>query len=104
MAPTSWTPGPWKVEREGDVVKLTAPPREPGWGRVEIADLSFGDTGAQRGANSALLALAPELADVLRRIAFEPFGHAEASDREVLDAITALARATLARLHEEASL
>lgn len=35
------------------------------------------------------------LIEALRRIAYEPFGDPEATDREVLDAITAFARANL---------
>ena len=38
--------------------------------------------------------------EALRHIAYEPFGHAEASHAEVLGAITKYARAALARLDE----
>src|SRR5579872_7355737 len=39
----------------------------------------------------------------LYKIAYEPFGDAEASDKEVLDAVTELAKVTLKHVEEPAS-
>lgn len=39
----------------------------------------------------------PSIRDALHRIAYEPFGAADATHKEVLDAITAFARETLAK-------
>lgn len=47
-------------------------------------------------ANAALFAASPKMCALLRKLAYEPIGHAEASAREILDALTAEARSILA--------
>lgn len=52
---------------------------------------------------SACQATIAELVTALERIAFEPQGHAEATADQVLDAVTTIARAALAKAKESAN-
>jgi hypothetical protein len=98
MAETKWTPGPWTVAREGDTVKVMAPPHFPEWDRVEIADLSFGDTLSRRGANAALVAAAPDLYGALGALVREQENYLT---DDATDIALAAARAALARARGE---
>ena len=51
-------------------------------------------------ANVRLMAAAPELLKALNKIAFDQIGHAEASDREMLDEITRMAREAVKKANE----
>lgn len=80
------TKGPWIVE--------------PGvhGARIHTADgEDMVAEGICNASDARLVAAAPELLEALRRIAYEPFGPSDATHEQVLDAITELARAAIAK-------
>jgi hypothetical protein len=48
-------------------------------------------------ANALLISTAPDMLAALETIAFKPIGHADASHKEVLDAVVEIARAVIAK-------
>lgn len=63
-------------------------------------DAQFGFSVLTNGDHSRIMRLilaAPELLEALKRIAFEPIGHPEASHQEVLDGVVHIARAAVAK-------
>lgn len=58
-------------------------------------DRSFAGTYGETEANARLIAAAPRMFDALNRIAYKEFGAADATHRQVLGAITELAREVL---------
>ena len=48
-------------------------------------------------ANALLFRAAPDMREALRKIAFEPHGHPEATHAEVLEAVTQIARDVIAK-------
>lgn len=84
------TAGPWiaRPARTGDEWWVEAPRPDGSLGYLAEC---VGRQEANK-ANARLIAAAPTMFDVLRRIAYEPFGAADATHEQVLDAITALAR------------
>lgn len=85
------TPGPWKGN--GTLIESDAP--------SYIASVNYAGSVEETRANARLIAAAPELLAALERIAYAPFGRAEATHAEVLDDITRLARAALDRVRGE---
>lgn len=89
------TPGPWHItechrDMEPRINASTA------YGEIAVAKVCLFGTPAT-AANARLIRAAPELLEALRKIAFEPFGNPEASDRHILDAITEFARGAIAK-------
>jgi hypothetical protein len=82
------TPGHWHAYND-KLPEVRTPDRF-------IADCHTGHFDKD-SANARLIAAAPDLYETLRKIAFDPIGHPEASDSEILNAITELARAAIAK-------
>ena len=80
-----WTPGPWKADDTRVICSLD-----------DCVDAWVATVCTP--ADASLIAEAPNLVAALEKIAYEPFGHPEASCREVLQAITDCARAALAKV------
>ena len=99
MSPVQHTPGPWRPGKNSDSVVADVPV-EHGPGGSDAIEYYGGHLVAESVApcNRPIIAAAPSMYDALHQIAYEPFGHDEATDREVLDAITALARQTVAAI------
>ncbi len=83
---TQHTPGPW--DASGTV--FSGPDGmigEVGFGKRDDPEMI---------ANARLIAAAPDLLAALHKIGYEPIGHAEASDRQILEDITQIARSAIA--------
>lgn len=85
------TPGPWHV------VGPDPTKRNPHVGLWLVESDQINVANHCTYADACLLAAAPDLLAALRRIAYEPFGHPDASHREVLDAITEFARTAITK-------
>ena len=90
------TPGPWRVEARGGMVG-----REVRAGELVIADVNTTTNNSNRLANARLIALAPEMAEIIEQTAW----HYEQTQRDGVSQnlphkIGQAARALRARLEE----
>lgn len=81
----TFSPGPWRND---------FPQVRDATGRL-VCNVAHAGT---HNGNECLITEAPELLAFARRVGYEPVGHAEASAREILDQLTATARALVARI------
>jgi hypothetical protein len=96
-----FTPGLWRIE-DGEVI-ADGPDGPAILGHVYgVGDFPCldDDIDEECKANARLIAAAPLMYEFIRRVAWEPIGHAEAGAGEVLGIIEAEARAILAAVEE----
>ena len=92
-----WTLGPWQAQRESNSIIGI---------RKEISGFDLAHVLQPEGrgdqkANARLIAAAPEMADFINRVAYEPIGPLDSSAGNILEMLTQEARALLTRINKE---
>lgn len=94
------TPGPWVYRPETDSrLKGYIRAKSNGiGGKIAVCRVNYtGNSMEEVEANARLIASAPDMLRALERIAFEPQGPADATDRHVLDACVEIAKEAIGR-------
>ena len=97
-ATAAHTKGPWHLSASERFVRKATPTAGDGPKDFNICNVN--ENVPEFRANARLIVWAPEMFEALERIAYEPQGSSDATHRQVLDAVTEIARDLLERIKE----